>query len=72
MLYLGGQDDATIELIAKKANRTPDKIQNMELTEAYLFIRGSKPKKVERYDVSDHPEYEEALALKEGVEEEVI
>ena len=72
MLYLGGQDDATIELIAKKANRTPDKIQNMELTEAYLFIRGSKPKKVERYDVSDHPEYEKALTLKEGVEAEVI
>lgn len=72
MLYLGGQDDATIELIAKKANRTPDKIQNMELTEAYLFIRGSKPRKVERYDVSDHPEYEEALALKEGNEAEVI
>ena len=72
MLYLGGQDDATIELIAKKANRTPDKIQNMELTEAYLFIRGSKPKKVERYDVSDHPEYEEALALKEGNEAEVM
>ena len=72
MLYLGGQDDATIELIAKKANRTPDKIQNMELTEAYLFIRGSKPRKVERYDVSDHPEYEKALTLKEGVEAEVI
>lgn len=72
MLYLGGQDDATIEMIAKKANRTTDKIQNMELTEAYLFIRGSKPKKVERYDVSDHPEYEKALALKEGVEAEVM
>ncbi len=72
MLYLGGQDNTTISLIAQKANRTTDTIQNMELSEAYLFIRGYKPQKVERYDVSYHPEYERALALKEGIEAEMV
>ena len=64
MLYLGGQDQTTISLIAVKANRTTDTIQNMALSDAYLFIRGEKPKRVERYDVSFHPEYEKALAMR--------
>ena len=60
-LYLGGQDMTTINLIAEKANLLSSSIQNMDLSDAYLFVRGSKPRKVHRYDVSEHPDYDECM-----------
>ena len=63
MLYLGGQDMSTVKLIAEKANVLPNTILNMNISDAYLFIRGKKPELTERFDVSFHPEYAKAKAF---------
>jgi type IV secretion system protein VirD4 len=67
LLYLGGQDVETARYIGEKANKTPDKILNMGLNEAFLFERGELPRQVEkitpysntRRDVEEVVEYEE-------------
>lgn len=51
-LYLGGQDVETAKYIAVKANKTANTILEMPVTDAYLFTRGQKPCKVEKYDCS--------------------
>lgn len=56
-LYLGGQDITTAKFMAEKANKTPFTILNMPLSDAYLFTRGSAPKKVKRFDIRSHPNY---------------
>ena len=48
LLYLGGQDLTTADMIAEKANKTKDSILSMDLEEAYLFVRGSKPQKARK------------------------
>ena len=48
MLYLGGQDLKTAEYISARANRTVDSILGMGLEQAYLFVRGERPKLVEK------------------------
>lgn len=58
-LYLGGQDVGTARYIGVKANRTTDSILNMPLDDAYLFIRGKKPQKVQKYDIRQHERYGE-------------
>lgn len=56
-LYLGGQDVGTARYIGVKANRTADAILNMPLEEAYLFTRGSLPRKVQKYDLRSHERF---------------
>lgn len=56
-LYLGGQDVETATYIATKVNKTPNTILNLPLEEAYLFTRGAEPKKVEKYELKEHPLY---------------
>lgn len=56
-LYLGGQDSTTARFMAEKANKMPFTILNMPLSDAYLFTRGSAPKKVKRFDLRSHPSY---------------
>lgn len=51
-LYLGGQDVETAKYIAVKANRSANTILEMPVTDAYLFTRGRKPCKVEKYEYS--------------------
>lgn len=58
-LYLGGQDVDTAQYISFKANRTVDSILNMPLGEAYLFTRGSLPKKVQKFEIKSHELYKE-------------
>ena len=74
-LYLGGQDVETAKYIAFKANRTPDTVLNMPLDQTYLFTRGSRPQLVSKYDLKDHPLYDqlEEAIRKDGpaFEEEV-
>ncbi|MBR0450747.1 MAG: type IV secretory system conjugative DNA transfer family protein [Oscillospiraceae bacterium] len=48
LLYLGGQDLTTAGMIAEKANRTKDSILSMDLEDAYLFVRGSRPQKARK------------------------
>ena len=56
-LYLGGQDVTTADFMSIKANRTVNTILEMPLNESYLFTRGSKPKKVQKYDIKEHERY---------------
>lgn len=58
-LYLGGQDVDTARYISLKANRTMDSILNMPIGEAYLFTRGSLPKKVQKFEIMTHKLYKE-------------
>ena len=58
-LYLGGQDVDTARYIALKVNKTEDSILNLPLGEAYLFTRGSLPRKVRKFDVRTHQRYHE-------------
>ena len=51
MVYLGGQDIKTPEYISIKANRPIEDILNMGLNDAYLFERGSEPRKVEKMNI---------------------
>ena len=58
-LYLGGQDIETASYMSYKANKSITTILNMPLEEAYLFTRGSEPRKVEKYDLTEHTRYRE-------------
>lgn len=66
-LYLGGQDVDTAKYISRKANKTEDSILNLPLGEAYLFTRGSLPRKVQKFDICSHERYHELPeAAREG------
>ena len=58
LLYLGGQDIHTIDLIGQKTGFTKNYILGMGVNDALLFIRSKKSELVEKYDPTDHPEYE--------------
>ena len=56
-LYLGGQDVETARFMSVKANKTVDTILNMPLTDAWLFTRGQRPQKIEKFDLRSHEKY---------------
>lgn len=58
-LYLGGQDIDTAEFISRKANVQINEVLDMEISSAYLFTRGKKGQKVTRFDIDDHPSFDE-------------
>ena len=58
-LYLGGQDVDTARYVSFKANRTMDSVLNMPLGEAYLFTRGTLPRKVRKFEITTHELYTE-------------
>lgn len=57
LLYLGGQDVETARYIATKANKPLASVLNMPLDSAWLFERGREPRRVQKYDLKDHPMY---------------
>lgn len=58
-LYLGGQDVDTAQFIGTKADRTQNTVLNLPLDDAWLFVRGSAPAQVHKYDLTAHPLYAE-------------
>ena len=50
-LYLGGQDPDTAEYISLRVNKPLSSILSMPLTDAYLLIRGEKPRLSQKYDL---------------------
>lgn len=56
-LYLGGQDVGTARFFAEKANKTVDTVLTMPRDKAYLFVQGSRGQMVDKYDLTDHPDY---------------
>jgi len=53
-IYLGGQDVETGQYFATKCNKTVETILYMPLNQLYLFVRGQKPQKLDRYDFRTH------------------
>ncbi len=68
-LYLGGQDVDTARLIGTKMNKTANTILNLPLGEAYLFSRGSEPKRVQKFELKEHPLYKLLSESKPAYEE---
>lgn len=56
-LYLGGQDVDTAKYIAIKADKPASAILSMPLHQAWLFLRGEKPRQAARYRLESHPRY---------------
>lgn len=56
-LYLGGQDTETARYFSAKVNKTVDSVLSLPLDAAYLFVRGQKARRVEKYRLEDHPLY---------------
>ena len=54
MLYMGGNDIITAELIAKRANRPLQEILTMPVKTNWLFRRGEKPKFSKTVDLSEY------------------
>lgn len=57
LLYLGGQDIKTSEMIAKKTNFPLSQILELPIDSAILLTRGSKSKQVKQYDIKNHENY---------------
>lgn len=69
LLYLGGQDIKTIELLSLKANVTFSTMAELPVSEAYLYRRGELAQKVTRYDVSEHPDFPEFMKSQEALKD---
>ena len=54
LLYLGGQDLATAGLIAQRANKTMDSILAMDLDDAFVFVRGTSPRKCKKTEIDSN------------------
>ena len=58
MLYLGGQDIDTVNMICAKTGFAVDFIHGLSLSDVILFIRSKKPVFAKKYEAADYPEYE--------------
>lgn len=59
LLYLGGQDVETARYVSTKANRSIHSILDMPLEDAWLFTRGQKAREARKFDLQEHPHYQE-------------
>ena len=57
-LVLAFQDNATTDAYARRAKRTPDLLLSTPLDQSWLFLRGSGPQLVRKYDLTRHENYE--------------
>lgn len=58
-LVLAFQDAATASAFADRANRLPSSLLATPTDRAWLFVRGRVGEEVRRFDLADHPLYEE-------------
>ena len=56
-LYLGGADVPTAEYFAKKLNRLTSTVLDLPLDSMFLFTRGEKPRKVQKYELDQDNTY---------------
>ena len=57
VLYLGGHDLETARYIGTRVDRRDFEVLTMPLSQAWLLLRGEKPRLVKRYDITQHPCY---------------
>ncbi len=70
-LYLGGHDQATIQTISRMFDLPCRAIQNMPLTDAYLFSGGGILRKVRKYDLDADRHYQK-LSYKKGEHQRAV
>ena len=69
MLYLAGQDERTINQVARLAGKTPDTVLRMPLDGVYLYERGKGAKLMKRYNpFKKAPETEKTFPARNGGE----
>ena len=56
-LYLGGADIETAEYFARKLNRLTSTVLDLPLDSMFLFTRGEKPRKVQKYELDQDNTY---------------
>ena len=56
-LYLGGTDVRTANYFAGKLNVQRSTVLNLPLDRMYLFIRGSEPRRIRKYDLDSDSAY---------------
>lgn len=71
LLYLGGQSVETARFIGVKANKPMSAILHMPLGKAWLFERGAAPQEVRKYDLKQHPLYNQLPEYAAGVKQAV-
>lgn len=59
IVYLGGQDVETAEVIAQKADVTTGSVLNQPVGKVWLFERGQGGKEVELFRLEEHERYDE-------------
>ncbi len=57
ILYLGGHDLATANLIGTQVNQMDHTVLTLPREHAWLIQSGQKPRLVKRYDLTSHPRY---------------
>lgn len=57
MLYLGGHDLETARYIGTRVDRRDFEVLTMPLSQAWLLLRGEKPRLVKRFNLTEHPCY---------------
>ena len=68
LLYLGGQDVDTATFISPRINKPVSRILSMPLDEAWLCTRGSEARRIQKYDLSTHPRYQELQSVAAATE----
>lgn len=56
-LYLGGTDVHTARYFAEKLNRQISTVLDLPLNSMFLFIRGEKPRQVQKYELDQDNTY---------------
>ena len=65
-LYLGGTDTQTARYFAEKFNCQLSTVLNLPLDSAFLFTRGSQPKRVQKYELNRDDIYRSLNRLQRG------
>ena len=70
-LYLGGTDIQTARYFAEKFNCQVSTVLNLPLDSAFLFARGSEPRKVQKYELNRDNAYRALTQARDGAEANV-
>ena len=62
-LVLAFQDNATTDAYARRAGKTPDTLLATPQDQCWLFLRGQRPRKVRKFDLTSHERYMEEYGL---------
>ena len=70
-LYLGGTDTQTAQYFAEKVNCQVSTVLNLPLDSLYLFTRGSRPQKAQKYELSRDDAFHRLMESLKGASDEI-